>query len=846
MEKEGSFIGSVSEDRDGNMSLVQTIKNIGRKEFVSVLEHLDREHGCNGNTWMLYYHIYMDRCTYSDMKSALEVLERFKDTDAYARFQYGRMKVIGVLMDRDLAEGFALMKENMVGRVQRTAFASMVYRYRFEKEYPFVRSMADGERTKGGRMAELVCRHLLFDEGDVEGGMSYYGVLSERSKVEVVRSLVYRGYPEELVEECLRSLEDRRFGDVYRYVRKHRPSRDYVEENMDVLLEYSPFEKEYLDRILGSCTADEDRRVVFSSSIGMAPEEEYRAFHRMLPPVSETSREYQRINLKVMSDLDSFCRSHDVGYVLSSGSLLGAERNQGFIPWDDDIDVHMFLDDIRRLQRLLDEEGSPYTVETFDGYGRFYKFIPREGFRAWVDLFPLCTVVEKDGVRTYEDHAVRSDGDSKVEYTFPRDTHLEALKCRFYGEDDLFPLREVGFEGHRFLAPNVPSAFLSHYGEEYLRPPRSIHRHISDDAMSETVLKGSVSMYTAEGHPEKAVDVLREAVGRGVPGASATLFNILWDMDDPGTYGEMASIAKGLSDRNDGTATFRLARMYLEGKGVGKDPKAAEELFRKAVKLKVPGSKTGLFEALRDIGDPSSYPEMVRILKSLCDMGNGTAMVRLARMMYEGKGMEKDLFSAEELLRKAVGKNASGARPLLFEVLRDIDDPGTYDEMFGIAREQADKGDGLFTLRLARMYRDGKGVEKDLNSAMYLMRRAVSKNVPNSRIELFDVLWDCGDESVYPEMIGLIEPLLKDNPKAILRYAKACHLGKGVPKDLGRSAEMYSRVCKGSEQLTCEYFDILLKIGTEDALETAKAAISQYSGSKNPRVVSRLEKCKGF
>ena len=56
-------------------------------------------------------------------------------------------------------------------------------------------------------------------------------------------------------------------------------------------------------------------------------------------------REMQLLELKILKEFDSFCKKYNLRYFLSSGSLLGAIRHKGFIPWDDDIDVYMPYED---------------------------------------------------------------------------------------------------------------------------------------------------------------------------------------------------------------------------------------------------------------------------------------------------------------------------------------------------------------------------------------------------------------------------------------------------------------------------------------------------------------------
>lgn len=54
-----------------------------------------------------------------------------------------------------------------------------------------------------------------------------------------------------------------------------------------------------------------------------------------------TLLEMREIQLQILDVVDSFCRSHNLRYSLAAGSLLGAVRHHGYIPWDDDIDIMM-------------------------------------------------------------------------------------------------------------------------------------------------------------------------------------------------------------------------------------------------------------------------------------------------------------------------------------------------------------------------------------------------------------------------------------------------------------------------------------------------------------------------
>ena len=69
-----------------------------------------------------------------------------------------------------------------------------------------------------------------------------------------------------------------------------------------------------------------------------------------------TGEQIKAIELDILKAFDIFCTSHGLHYYLAFGTLLGAVRHKGFIPWDDDIDVMMLRDDYMKLNELLKEE----------------------------------------------------------------------------------------------------------------------------------------------------------------------------------------------------------------------------------------------------------------------------------------------------------------------------------------------------------------------------------------------------------------------------------------------------------------------------------------------------------
>ena len=90
-------------------------------------------------------------------------------------------------------------------------------------------------------------------------------------------------------------------------------------------------------------------------------DEEERCGYR----VSKEMKKVWAVELDLLAEFDRVCRKHNLRYLATGGTLLGAVRHQGYIPWDDDIDLMMSRSDYDKLCRIAaDEFKYPYFFQT--------------------------------------------------------------------------------------------------------------------------------------------------------------------------------------------------------------------------------------------------------------------------------------------------------------------------------------------------------------------------------------------------------------------------------------------------------------------------------------------------
>ena len=124
-------------------------------------------------------------------------------------------------------------------------------------------------------------------------------------------------------------------------------------------------------------------------------------------------RKAQLLMLKILKEVHKICEENNIKYFLSDGTLIGAIRHQGFIPWDDDLDIGMLREDYEKFckiaPQILSENFILQNFQTDKGYGlQFGKVILKNTVwiekvakntnRQWsgiyIDIFPYDNITE--------------------------------------------------------------------------------------------------------------------------------------------------------------------------------------------------------------------------------------------------------------------------------------------------------------------------------------------------------------------------------------------------------------------------------------------------------------------
>ena len=217
------------------------------------------------------------------------------------------------------------------------------------------------------------------------------------------------------------------------------------------------------------------------------------------------------------------------------------------------------------------------------------------------------------------------------------------------------------------------------------------------------------------------------------------LMELLWKKKRPSDDLELYKIAINESKSGNASSFLWIGRLYRDGRGVEKNYLMAAKWMRKARDGGIKWADWELFDILWRINTPESILEALEFGLPLAESGVKELQGWISRCYREGRGVEKDLDKAAEWMRKARFQGLKWADWELFDIFWRINTPDSLKEAISIAEPLAQSGNRELQGRMGRAYRDGKGVEKNLDLARVWFKKAADQDLVWAKKELADL-----------------------------------------------------------------------------------------------------------
>lgn len=246
-------------------------------------------------------------------------------------------------------------------------------------------------------------------------------------------------------------------------------------------------------------------------------------FHDIKP--KGTLKDMQDLCLELLKFIDNVCTRHNIQYWLEFGTLLGAVRHEGFIPWDDDVDISIMRNDFDRFLDVFKKEIKENNLDEFikivekkkyndsvTGFIQilYFKSPLVKNMLAGIDLLPYEYLKDDDNlpidelkknisqkIKTLQKDYLENEYfkkspveaqkkfnsslnivDYEEKYIIVSPVNLNPNIIKIYETKDIFPLQRMKFEQYIFPTVRKEKKYLETvFGESYMKLPRIVSFH---------------------------------------------------------------------------------------------------------------------------------------------------------------------------------------------------------------------------------------------------------------------------------------------------------------------------------------------------------------------------------